>query len=113
MNKYVEFGPPIGMMLFGIFGLIHLYRYDLGLTKPKFSVGNCIARSLSNEFEKKTYDYNVIVKVGKKDYLAVEYDNDTGVGFFEHAPGIEYTDKDYFKVECPDRIKKIMEDNKP
>lgn len=79
-------------------------RYELGLVKPKFKVGECIQKDLSDEFNKHYINY-LVMKVGKKEYLALWYNakgnalNDDGT-----ALRIKYTDGDYQKTTCPEHI---------
>jgi hypothetical protein len=47
-------------------------RYDWGLVKPKFKVGDCVTRDLSTEFTESRIYYKIL-KIGKHNYLTEGY----------------------------------------
>jgi len=89
------------------FGLILgciVFRYDLGLVKPKFSVGDCIRYDTGSEF-KKDYIHYKVLQVGKKQYELMWYsDKNTAFKSGNDALSIESTDSVYEKTSCPEKI---------
>lgn len=87
--------------------VVREYRYELGITKPKFQAGDCARTAYKDEFST-TYDYSVILQVGKSEYNTMWYDyksnRSTGstIGI-----GISRFDSEYEKVSCPDKISVI------
>lgn len=79
----------------------YLERYELGLKKPTFKVGDCVLEDLSNEFKEDHATFQV-TKVGKKSYLMKFYRGDIEIdNFWEPTATFEVADGKLKKIECP------------
>ena len=88
----------------GIF--VYLSRYELGLVKPIFKVGDCVQYTAPDEFNPHTF-IRKIVKVGQKNYLTFSWlSGSTYPPLFYTKEGdtqsFRYIDENFHKIECPD-----------
>lgn len=77
----------------------YAFRYELGIKKPNFKEGDCISWTTSNEFKPNTY-VNLVLKVGKKEYLLAPIENESVILVLDNTERIKMADEFYTKIEC-------------
>jgi len=85
---------------------VYAGRYEFGLAKPKFHKGDCVRQNLSDEFNA-TYEYRIILEVGKKEYNTLWYQIIDGKAMaLNYTIGyhFKYLDQQYEKTDCPKQI---------
>ena len=99
MNKLV---PALWLLVLATIATYH-YRYDIGLAKPRFKVGDCVVHAFSDEF-RTTYLNYIVLQVGKTDYKLRYYENDDSRADSDFTTDhIEYIDSVFQKTGCPER----------
>lgn len=92
----------LGLYILVVAGVvIHGYRYELGLKKPSFKVGDCVEVDMSSEFEPYVSVKHVMA-VGKEDYhmYVLKINGNENKGGFVSNSGIKYLDSKGKKVDC-------------
>jgi len=85
------------------------YRYELGLSRPKFKAGDCVVHAYANEF-RTTYLNYLVLQVGKVDYKLRYYEVNPprySHGYYPDldfsTDSIEYIDRNFKSTICPER----------
>jgi hypothetical protein len=99
--KKVDLG--LGLWFLALVTVIsYHYRYDLGLSKPKFKAGDCVVHASVNEFRTAYLNY-LVLQVGKTDYKLRYYDDKGYLDSDFSTDSIEYIDGNFKNVTCPER----------
>ena len=78
------------------------YRYELGLSRPKFKAGDCVVHAYVNEF-RTTYLNYLVLQVGEMDYKLRYYDDKGYLDSDFSTDSIEYIDRNFKSTICPER----------
>ena len=75
-------------------------RYQFGIVKPKFTEGQCVSITFSDEFKTNSYNFEII-KVGKTTYLMdILQGNYDKKHTFASTRSAEFVDNNFKAIEC-------------
>lgn len=88
------------LLLITLMAVVYPFRYNLGLVKPSFQVGDCIDWVVVNEFKTEVF-HDYVMKVGNEKYLLSPIYKGQLYNGSQSVESFEETDGRYKKVTCP------------
>lgn len=105
MRRFIPLLPFVIILIPFIIMLSYVFRYELHLVKPKFKANECGRKAFKSEFNT-TYEYRLVLQVGKLEYNTLWYDNSTHWTLWNELPvSMEIFDKEYEKINCLKELK--------